>query len=363
MQKFGAIMNLFEDGFKKYLEVFHSTLESTAKEFLKNELQKEVLHISLLPADITGYLSTQYGIAIEYEPSDKTIISVKRGSARVEDLLVKAPRSLREMAPFVKNSSTNTLFHSCSFSGKFPFRLEGADASLFLYKVDFMAQNWKQYVHFAEIYANRSKKFWSIENAVSRAKDEVLSALVESNRAAERSVSIDEYISKYKKKTVLVLGDYGKEGLKRLNMILGVLSDIGYEPLLLKNIPDSVYQDLSQKVVAIGSIVRFIVVDDSSKSGHLTEINICKQNNWVTILLRVEGGNSSWMSAGISQHSRDMLEKSYSLSDAKPAISEAVVWAENKLNELKSRFADIYPWRIQSANQANSADAKSRAAD
>ena len=267
------------------------------------------------------------------------------------------------MAPFVKNSGENTLFHSCSFSGKFPFRLEGADASLFLYKVDFIDQNWKQYVHFAEIYANRSKKFWSAENAVSRAKDEVLSALVESNRAAERSVSIDEYISKYKKKTILVLGDYEKEGLKRLNMISGVLSDIGYEPLLVKNIPDSVYQDLSQKVVAIGSIVRFIVVDDSSKSGHLTEIDICKQNNWVTILLRAEGGNSSWMSAGVSQHSRVIHEKSYSLSDAKPAIIEAVGWAENKLNELKSRFADIYPWRIQSANQANAADAKSHAAD
>jgi hypothetical protein len=226
-----------------------------------------------------------------------------------------------------------------------------------------MAQNWKQYVSYAEIYANRSKNFWGIENAISKAKDEILAALVESSRAAERSVSIDEYLKIYKKKTILVLGDYGKEGLKRLHMISEVLNEIGYEPLLVKNIPDNIYQDLSQKVVAIGSIVRFIIVDDSSRSGHLMEIDICKQNNWVTILLRVEGGNSSWMSAGVSQHSRVILEKYYSLNDPKPAIIEAVGWAENKLNELKSRFGDIYPWRIQSANQANSANAKSRAAD
>ena len=286
-------MNVSKDEFKKYLKVFHSTLETTAKEFLSNELQKEILHISLLPANVKGYVSTQYGVAIEYEPSDKTIISVQKGSARVEDLLVKAPRNLKKMAPFVKNSGENTLFHSCSFSGKFPFRLVGPDASLFLYKVDFVTKNWKQYVNFAEIFGNRSKKFWGIENAVSKAKDEVLSALVESNRAAERSVSIDEYISRYKKKTILVLGDYGKEGLKRLNMISGVLSEIGYDPLLVKDIPDSVYQDLSQKVVAIGSIVRFVIIDDSSRSGHLMEVDICKQNNWVTILLRAEGGNSS----------------------------------------------------------------------
>ena len=161
----------------------------------------------------------------------------------------------------------------------------------------------------------------------------------------------------------MVLGDYGKEGLKRLNIISEILNEIGYEPLLVKNIPDNVYQDLSQKVVAIGSIVRFVIVDDSSKSGHLMEIDICKQNNWVTILLRAEGGNSSWMSAGVSQHSKVVLEKSYSLSNPKPAITEAVGWAEYKLNELKTRFGDIYPWRILSANKTNSADAKNSAAD
>lgn len=358
-------MNISEDEFKNHLEVFHSTLEDTAKMFLNNELQKEILHISLLPANITGYLSTQYGIAIEYKPSDKTIISVKRGSARVEDLLVKAPHSLRKKNPFFLNSGKNTLFQSCSFTGtgRFPFRLEGADASLFLYKVDFEAQNWKQYVHFAEIYANRSKKFWSLENAVSRAKDEVLSSLVESNRAAEKSVSISEYISQYKKKAILVLGDYDKDGLKRLNMISKVLSEFGYDPILVKDIPDDVHQDLHQKVVAIGSIVRFVIVDDSSRSGHLTEIEFCKQNNWVTILLRAEGGNSSWMSASASQHSKVILEKSYNLTDAKPAIIEAVAWAEDKVTELKSRFADIYPWRIQSANEVNSADVKNRSTD
>ncbi len=146
-------------------------------------------------------------------------------------------------------------------------------------------------------------------------------------------------------------------------MISGILEELGYGPILCKDIPDNVYQDLSQKVVAIGSIVRFVIVDDSSRSGHLMEINICKQNNWVTILLRAEGGNSSWMSAGVSQHSKVILEKSYNLIDPKPALTEAVGWAEDKLNELKSRFADIYPWRIPSANQANSADAKSSAAD
>jgi len=345
-------MNITEDELKNYLKIFHSTLENTAKEFLQKEIQDKIIHISLLPAHITGYLSTQYGVAVEYAPSDETIISVKRGSARVEDLFVKAPRRLKKTIPWVKNSGKNNLFVNCSFSDRFPFRLEGNDSSLFLYKVKFVHQDWGQYVNYAEIYANRSKTFWSTENAVSRAKDEVLSALVELKRADEKSISIDEYISNYKEKTILLLGDYSKEGQKRLNTISSILNEIGYEPILVKEIPDNVYQDLSQKVVVIGSIVKFIIVDDSSKSGHLMEIDICKQNNWVTIILRAEGEHGSWMSAGVSQHSRVILEKPYSLSDPKPAIVESVYWAENKLNELKSRFADIYPWRIQTANQA-----------
>jgi len=343
-------MNVTEDELKKYIEVFHLTLETTAKKFLTNELQKEILHLSLLPAKITGYISTQYGVAIAYEPSDRTIILIQKGSSRVEDLVVTAPRSIRKMAPLVINSGKNNLFHRCSFSGQFPFHLSGPEASLFLYEVDFTVQNWKQHINYAEVYANRLKNLWNTENAILRAKDEVLSALVESNRAVERSLSIHEYISNYKKKTVLVLGDYGNDGLKRLETICGVLDEIGYKPLQVKDIPDNVYQDLSQKVVAIGSIVRFVIVDDSSKSGHLMEIDLCKQNNWVTILLRAGDGNSSWMSAGVSQYSKVIIEKFYDINNPKSAITEAVVWAEERLNELKDRFGDIYPWRIQSAN-------------
>jgi hypothetical protein len=232
------------------------------------------------------------------------------------------------------------------FLGGFPFRLDGLDASLSISDVRFEAAGWNRIVTYAEVFGNRSKDNWLKEKAVSRAKDEVLAALVEYKRAEIKHLSVSEYITSFKKNTVLILGDYDDEGIKRLTMIADISSKLGYEPLLLKDVPDHPYHDLSQKLVAIGAIARFIVVDDSSKSGHLSEVEICKQNKWVTILLRAEGQGGSWMTAGASYLSNVIFEKDYNLSSPGLAVKEAVDWAERKLHELQRKFDNTYPWRI-----------------
>ncbi|MEO6588939.1 MAG: hypothetical protein ABIP06_06395 [Pyrinomonadaceae bacterium] len=115
--------------------------------------------------------------------------------------------------------------------------------------------------------------------------------------------------------------------------------------MLIKDIPDHPHQDIIQKVIAVAAVSRFIVVDDSSRSGHLTEIEKCKQNNWVTILLRVDGKGGTWMTAGASAYSSVILEKPYSLEHPKRDITEATRWAEEKIKTLEKKLSDIYPWR------------------
>jgi hypothetical protein len=205
--------------------------------------------------------------------------------------------------------------------------------------------SWKRTIQYAEVYGNRSSDNWSPEKALSRAKDEILAALVEANRAQDKQLSIDEYIATYKKRTVLVLGDYDVHGLRRLDAICGALEQFGYEPILIKDIPDHPHHDLRQKVIVIAAISRFVVVDDSSKSGHLLEVELCKQNNWVTVLMRADGIGGSWMTAGASHHSKVILEKSYDPGSPQNGVKEAVNWAEDKLAELQTSFEDTYPWR------------------
>ena len=342
-------MNVTDIDLRKYIEIFIKTLEETAQQYLPKDLQKNLLHLALLPSQITGYVSTQFGVAIEYNPSSDTEILIIRGSARVEDLIVKAPPRLRDTGPMISIGGTETGLHGGTLSGAFPFRLVGDQSSVSLVNVKFEAGTWKRIIHFAEVFGNRSSEIWSPERAVSRAKDEVLAAMVEVRRAEEKHVSISEYIDQFKMKTVLVLGDYDEAGLVRLHGISQFLITLGYEPLFIKDIPDHPHQDLPQKVVAIGAIARFVVVDDSSKSGHLLEIQLCKQNCWVTVLLRAGGQGGSWMTAGAAHQSNVILEKPYDPASPNVALLEAADWAENKLKELQGKFDSTYPWRTKNS--------------
>lgn len=340
-------MNVTDEELRTYVNLFHSTLEATAKEYLSEDIRKKLLHISLTPARIIGYVSTQFGVAIEYQPSATLEIEIRRGSARVEDLFVQAPRHFRDVGPLINIAGAGTGIYWLTLSGAFPFRLTREEANVSFGEVTFEVGEWRRFVHYAEVYGSRARELWLPEKAVSRAKDEVLVAIVEAQRAQEKRISVGEYIDGFKKRTVLVLGDYDQPGLARLETLVRVLRELKYEPILIKDIPDHPYQDIRQKVVAIGAVSRFVVVDDSSKSGHLLEVQICDQNKWVTVLLCAGGQVGSWMTAGVSHLSNVMLEQPYELSTPDLALSIAVTWAEQKLQELQVKFDSTYPWRMR----------------
>lgn len=338
-------MNVNTEQLQAYIEAFHRVLESVAVDCLPQDYRRQLLHSALLPARITGYVSTKLGVAVEYESAAETSIQGIKGSARVEDLIVRAPAAVRSTGPLFRVSGANFTVAGSTLEGVFPFRLNGPNASVTLRDVVFQAGPWRRAVQYAEVSSNRSAEHWSIAWAESRAKDEVLAAMVQVARASERKISVSEYIEKFKDKTVLLLGDYDEAGLKRLTPISAALSSLGYEPLLIKNVPDHPHQDLPQKVVAIAAIARFVVVDDSSKSGHLVEVQLCKQNSWVTVLLRAGGKGGSWMTAGAAHASNVIRELSYDTANPNDAVAEAVGWAEEKLKELERKFEGTYPWR------------------
>ncbi len=345
------MMNATDDTVRRYVETLHATVQEVSGRFFSPEQSKQLVHNSLLPAKITCYVSTQFGVGFEYSRAPETKIATVLGSARVEDLFVQAPKRLRDVGPMVSIGGSNTGIERLTLAGKFPFRLSREEASVNIAEVRFASEalGWKRDVEYAEIYGDRRASRWSIEAAESRAKDEVLAALFLAQHAEKTKRKLDEYVSSFRQKTVLVLGAYdAADGEKRLRLISAYLEEIGYEPVLIKDIPDFEYYDLSQKVVAIGAVSRFIVVDDSSPSGHLTELELCRSNRWVTIILRAGGRASSWMTAGASISSNVILEADYDPLNPKPAIEEATKWAEKRLAEVKEKLSTLYPWRLKS---------------
>ena len=69
-------MNATEETIRQYVEALHETAREVSTRFLSPERAKEVLHNSLLPARITCYLSTQFGVAFEYASEPLTTIEV-----------------------------------------------------------------------------------------------------------------------------------------------------------------------------------------------------------------------------------------------------------------------------------------------
>lgn len=337
--------NVTEDGLRAFIERFHKVLDETASANLDADSKARLLHASLLPARITAYVSTQLGVAVEYEAAPETSISVIKGSARVEDLLVRAPRALQDIGPMFRLAGANTSFDGLTIEGIFPFRLSQPDAFVSFKDAQFRAGPWARTIAFAEVWANRTAEHWTADQAALRAKDEVLAAMVEVARAHQRNLSVGEYIAEFKNKTVLVLGAYDEAGTARLNMIAEALTAIGYAPLLIRDVPDHPHQDLAQKVAAVGAISRFVIIDDTAKSGHLMETQICKQNGWVTALVRAQGEFSTWMTAAFSASSRVMMEEEYDPSKPLQKITKVAEWAEATLEQLEQKFNNTYPWR------------------
>ena len=217
-----------------------------------------------------------------------------------------------------------------TLEGAFPFRLLGPNAAFRFGQVAFKIGQWQREVEYAEIFGKREAEFWSKEQAIARAKDEVLAALAQTKRADARHLTLPEYITKFKERTVLLLGDYDGGGLERLNKMADALTSRGYDPIMIKDLPDQPVQDLSQKVATVGSLARFVIVDDSTKSGHLVEVQLCRLHNWITVLLRKGGKGASWMTAGASITSNVILEQEYDETNLVESLAKAAQWAEER---------------------------------
>lgn len=343
-------MDISAKQFKKYLETFHSELERVANKYIPQGVRSKLLHLSSLPATIRGYVSTSHGLGWEYQSADRTRVNVLTGNSRIENVLIAAPEryELSNETALVGISVAAPNFEMVgagTFQWKetqFPLRLDSADASCRIIGVIFHAGAWRRQIHHAEMYANRSPSEWSGEKAVARANEQVLAALYDLRQADLRRLPLDKYIAQLKEKMVLVLGDYSEE--VRLKSICDALESIGYDPVLLRDIPDHPYQSLRQHATVMAGISRFIVIEDSSASGHLIELETCRFNQWVTVILREHGRRSSWMTAGDSGSSNLILEREYKADGLRQIMVEATQWAEKRLQQLEKQLT-IYPWR------------------
>jgi hypothetical protein len=173
--------------------------------------------------------------------------------------------------------------------------------------------------------------------------------------AKEEENKLTSILEQSMKTNVLVLGkDSDSEGLRKIERISTILKTKGYNPVLLKKLPEIKYLSLEGKMIRVGALTRFVIAEDSRPSGHIDEVNICARCEYVTATLREIGSGSTWMQAhyplqynfmnrfcyrnGQSTKIHDSLcDKIYETLEE--SAEKAIAWAEERIAEQEREFS------------------------
>jgi hypothetical protein len=221
----------------------------------------------------------------------------------------------------------------------------GSEASVRMHDCQFEVRPWARKVSAAELYGNRTAEFWSESRALASAKDEIIVALVDVEGSERRSQNLSDYLRSAKQRQVLVLGDFSPPGRSRLTRIEDELRLLGYEPIRLDQIPDEPTHDLRQKFLVMALVCRFCVFDDSSRSGHIAELENARIASVPMLVLRLAGTGSTYMTRGMELDSRMVRECEYTQDSITAVLAEGAVWVEALLAERGQELDKRYPWR------------------
>ena len=149
----------------------------------------------------------------------------------------------------------------------------------------------------------------------------------------------------FKEKAVLVLGQDTTE-IHRLRAVQDSLGDLGYICLVVKDISDIDIQSIEEKVNMLASLSRFVICDKSVASGHIDELKICANNRFVTAIVQQEGMGATWMQADYSKDFTFMKTFEYrDLTSIDSCVRQAAAWAEDKVQDRRQFFNNLYSWR------------------
>jgi hypothetical protein len=337
--------NIRDADLERYLQIHHETYLETAERLLPSNLRDQLRRLPLIEAGgLQGYISTHGvgGAAWEYTGKSPREVNMTHGSMRIEDLIFDYPKAL------LKSSSVFFRGGSFSLSGGTwqNGRLMELVHPAFVKINDLYIRygRWVRPVLYAEISTDRSDEFWSDLNAVKRAKDELLVAAVDQLQLQlNRDLSLEDYVRRRKPRQVLVCGDY-TSGQERLEQIKSTLHDAEYEPIRLDEIPDYPHHDLRQKFEAMAPHVRFIVIDDSSAAGQMVEVALAESGRWLTLVMRMRGTRSSYMTVGGSATSTVLREMEYAEEELAAVLRDGIAWAEARLAALGEERPSTFPW-------------------
>ncbi len=339
--------------FLAYIETFHRTYAAAAEKFVAPGHRHMLTRYAFLPSRIVGYISTNFGLAIEYESSaTENSFEIIKSSRRIEEIIFKPPKWLStEKAIFLINAHGINLY-GLSFIDCHPLRLGAKTATdpitkpnVTVANIEFQTGDISRRIRFAEFYGNRTGSEWTQEAATSRALQEIREAATDAAISRHIGLGLPDFVAEVKEQTVALLGSYSKKGRRRLEEVAIQLKP-DYNPILVDDLDDMPVTGLRQKGVLLAGASRFVVLEDSEPGGQILELEKCYQNECIVVVLRERGQHSSFMTHGYGNTSKLVKEFEYTTDDLPLIVEEATKWAEATFADLDVKHRSTYPWLI-----------------
>jgi hypothetical protein len=145
--------------------------------------------------------------------------------------------------------------------------------------------------------------------------------------------------------SVLVLGKDTGPGMKRLKEIATVLEDAGYHVYIIKEQPDKLGESIIQKVLRYALMSRFVIIENTTPSGHLYEVpHVTKMAECITAVLQEKGKGATWMFEDAYPKSKAWRKFSYTPVQLSGCVIEAANWAQKTLKHFAGHQRRTLPW-------------------
>jgi hypothetical protein len=147
--------------------------------------------------------------------------------------------------------------------------------------------------------------------------------------------------------SVLLLGKDTGSSLKLLNEIKSILeNEYGYYVYLIKEQADKLGESIIQKVLRYALSSKFVIVENTSPSGHLYEIpHITKMAECITAILQEQGKGATWMFEDSYAKNRHWSKFIYEPKELSKSIKDATKWAEKTFSDFAKHQKETLPWR------------------
>lgn len=184
-------------------------------------------------------------------------------------------------------------------------------------------QNLKQIL--IEIFNNFKRNFTNEDNLKIIAEEDNLIDIIKGNMD----------------KNVMILGrDSDTTGIAKMNRIKSIVMNQGYEPIIMRDLPDIKEISYEGKMIRVAGHCRFLLAEDSRASGHIDELNICKTGEFITGTLKQVGQGSTWMQAHYP--SQYMFFERFCYEDESPQVKDAL--CENRFKTLELAAEAAIDW-------------------